>query len=332
MEEEFLSKALKELILCNDRVSIPGLGSFMAEVVPSVFSDGGLVIYPPSRRISFRVSEIWNDGILEKKYSEEANISVAESKELIKKFVDKLRSHLNSKKNYIIPEFGTLRATDQNDYFFVADRELFAYIESFGLDPLNIKVLQKPGIIESIEPGLCAGMSEKEWEKSSFIDNGEILEVEYEGIGANSDNINIKEIPMARKDKNRKETVERDQAGEVESFEELENSITDTDDVKAIVEEIVEEIVEDEVKAVVEEAVEEIVEDEVKAIVEEAVENVEEPIVVKSEQSSKVLRALLIIIGIVIIIIVLLVIFKDECRPFWEWLLYSKEEREILNM
>ena len=41
MDIDLLSKMVKELILDNDRVVLPGLGSFVAEVVPSTFSDKG---------------------------------------------------------------------------------------------------------------------------------------------------------------------------------------------------------------------------------------------------------------------------------------------------
>ena len=54
MDIDLLSKMVKELILDNDRVALPGLGSFVAEVVPSTFSDKGYTINPPYRRLYFR--------------------------------------------------------------------------------------------------------------------------------------------------------------------------------------------------------------------------------------------------------------------------------------
>ena len=41
MDIDLLSKMVKELILDNDRVVLPGLGCFVAEMVPSTFSDKG---------------------------------------------------------------------------------------------------------------------------------------------------------------------------------------------------------------------------------------------------------------------------------------------------
>ena len=48
MDIDLLSKIVKELILDNDEVALPGIGSFIAEIVPSVFSDKGYTINPPS--------------------------------------------------------------------------------------------------------------------------------------------------------------------------------------------------------------------------------------------------------------------------------------------
>ena len=54
MDIDLLSKMVKELILDDDKVVLPGLGSFVAEVVPSTFSDKGYTINPPYRRLFFR--------------------------------------------------------------------------------------------------------------------------------------------------------------------------------------------------------------------------------------------------------------------------------------
>jgi len=291
MDIEFLSKILRELILYNDRVSLPGLGSFIAEVVPSVFSDGGLVIHPPTRRIAFRVSESWNDGILEKRYSKELNVSLAESEKILRAFTDEIRTRLNTRKSYAIPGFGTLRATDQNDYFFVTDKDLFTYIESFGLEPLNIKILQKPGIIEQLEPGPCTGMSEREG--ASSIDTGEILELDYDGAGASgtdSDTILASGVDMGA-----------DADSGIKIAADAENDIAGAGD-------------------------------EPETIAGEVPDAGDQTAVAPKRKISGTLLTILIILGVLLIAAIVLVVFKEEFRPFWEWLLYSEEERNILNM
>ena len=54
MDIDLLSKMVKELILVNDRVTLPGVGAFVAEMVPASFTDRGYTINPPYRRLVFR--------------------------------------------------------------------------------------------------------------------------------------------------------------------------------------------------------------------------------------------------------------------------------------
>ena len=63
MDIDLLAKMVGELILDNDEVSLPGVGTFVAEVMPSSFSDKGYTINPPSRKLSFRQREK-SDGLL----------------------------------------------------------------------------------------------------------------------------------------------------------------------------------------------------------------------------------------------------------------------------
>ena len=150
MDLTTLSRLLKELILTHDRVSLPGMGSFMAELAPSFFSDRALVIHPPFRRLLFRTSEAWNDELLENLYAQEMKIDLLDAKGRIQSFLNSFKNELNSKKILIIPDFGTMKATDQNDYFFVAEKELFIYPDAYGLKPINVKILAKPGQIEEL--------------------------------------------------------------------------------------------------------------------------------------------------------------------------------------
>ena len=39
MDIDLLSKMVKELILVNGRVTLPGVGAFVAEMVPASFTD-----------------------------------------------------------------------------------------------------------------------------------------------------------------------------------------------------------------------------------------------------------------------------------------------------
>ena len=54
MDIDLFAEIIKELLLDNDEVTLPGLGTFVTEVVPASFSDKGYTILPPYRKLMFR--------------------------------------------------------------------------------------------------------------------------------------------------------------------------------------------------------------------------------------------------------------------------------------
>ena len=142
MDIDLLSKMVKELILDNDRVVLPGLGCFVAELVPSTFSDKGYTINPPYRRLYFR-SKPDNGDELVKFYAKSNDVSMEMADRIITDFVAELRSVLHVKKTVVFPGLGRLRATKENNVFFVADEELDIYPEGFGLEPISLKTNQE---------------------------------------------------------------------------------------------------------------------------------------------------------------------------------------------
>ena len=52
-----LVDAIKDLVYSNDCVTIPGFGSFIANKFPSIYDESESKFYPPSRRLSFNLTE-----------------------------------------------------------------------------------------------------------------------------------------------------------------------------------------------------------------------------------------------------------------------------------
>ena len=142
MDIDLLSKMVKELILDQDRVVLPGLGSFVAEVVPSTFSDKGYTINPPYRRLFFRSKPDEGDD-LTSFYASSNNVELDLADRIIKEFISELRSVLHEKKTVVFPGLGRLRATKENHVFFVADESLDIYPAGFGLEPISLKTHQE---------------------------------------------------------------------------------------------------------------------------------------------------------------------------------------------
>ena len=138
MDIDLLSKMVKELILDNDKVVLPGLGCFTAEIIPASFSDKGYTINPPYRRLSFR--SMPDEGhLLTQLYARSNNIELQMADRIVREFIAELKSVLFARKTVVFPGLGRLRATRENNVFFVADENLDIYPSGFGLEPVSLK-------------------------------------------------------------------------------------------------------------------------------------------------------------------------------------------------
>lgn len=140
MDVELLSKMISELMVDHDMVGLPGVGTFCAEVVPSTFSDKGYTINPPYRRLSFFPGAREND-LLVSFYARVNRIPPEMAREYLGQFLAELAEVLKERKAIILPGLGRLRATKENNFFFVPDENLDIYPEGFGLAPVSLKSL-----------------------------------------------------------------------------------------------------------------------------------------------------------------------------------------------
>ena len=141
MDIDLLSRIVKELITDHDKVGLPGLGTFVAEVVPASFSDKGYTINPPYRRLSFHPDNTEAD-LLVKFYADSNHVPLEASRVYITEFLSELKQVLIQRKTVIFPGLGRLRATKENNFFFVPDEDLDIYPDGFGLQPVSMKYIQ----------------------------------------------------------------------------------------------------------------------------------------------------------------------------------------------
>lgn len=156
MDIDLLSKMVKELILDNDKVVLPGLGAFVAEIVPATFSDKGFTINPPYRKLYFRAKPDEGSALAEfYASSNKVNMDIAEK--VIGDFVAELKSVLFTRKTVVFPGLGRLRATKENAVFFVADEDLDIYPEGFALEPISLKThVETPAEVAAVVGSLKA--------------------------------------------------------------------------------------------------------------------------------------------------------------------------------
>ena len=150
MDIDLLSRMISELIVDHDQVGLPGVGTFVAEMVPATFSDKGYTINPPYRRLSFYPSR-QEDALLIDLYAESNQLSREAAAAYLTQYLSELKDILLERKTIVLPGLGRLRATRENALFFVPDADLDIFPEGVGLTPVSLKshaVEEEPVIID----------------------------------------------------------------------------------------------------------------------------------------------------------------------------------------
>lgn len=137
------SKCLRDLLLCNDVVTVPGLGCFIAQNMPASFSDKCSTINPPYRKLFFRAVQKGDPHLFVGHLATMLDDS-QEASVWLYAFIKDFKAELDRSKKMPLEGLGYMRATSQNDYFFVADDDLDIYPEGMGLESVTIKSKVEP--------------------------------------------------------------------------------------------------------------------------------------------------------------------------------------------
>ena len=153
MDIDLLSRMVKEVVMDHDTVTLPGVGSFVTELVPATFADRGYTILPPYRRLYFSPTQ-GEDTLLVDFYAQANRIPVADASRILTDFLSEMKEVLKVKKTIVFPGLGRLRATRENHFFFVADEDLDIYPTGFGLQPISLKTHEETK--EEVEEAVSA--------------------------------------------------------------------------------------------------------------------------------------------------------------------------------
>ena len=166
MDIDLLARMVKEVVMDHDTVTLPGVGSFVTELVPASFADRGYTILPPYRRLYFSPTQ-GEDTLLADFYAQANHIPTADANRILTDFLTEMREVLKVKKTIVFPGLGRLRATRENHFFFVADEDLDIYPTGFGLQPISLKTHEETK--EEVEEAVSALASILEKEPEPVI-------------------------------------------------------------------------------------------------------------------------------------------------------------------
>lgn len=141
MDTQYFSSILLPLLLEHERVTLHGLGAFVVEATPAILSGDGSTIYPPSYRVSFKMGEAEDDGVLVSAYQKGLSISKEESERSVVEFIEGLKGELSKRRGVELPNVGKLRSTKEGNIFFISDIDPSYFYENLGLSPISLKLL-----------------------------------------------------------------------------------------------------------------------------------------------------------------------------------------------
>ena len=316
---------VKELILDNDKVVLPGLGAFVAEIVPATFSDKGFTINPPYRKLYFRAKPDEGSALAEfYASSNKINIDIAEK--VIGDFVAELKSVLFTRKTVVFPGLGRLRATKENAVFFVADEDLDIYPEGFALEPISLKThVETPAEVAAVVGNLKAIVADviEEPEEApavevpAEVEVPEVIEV-LEEVSESSEEV-TEEPEVAQE--------EQETESDAESTDESPADPEQIEDVTEPEAEQIEDVAEPEA-----EQIEDVAEPEAEQEEEKA--EAEESVAVQKKKPSfwKIFAKTLMWLVITTVVLLAAYIIVARFAPdMMDKILYTPEELEIIN-
>ena len=354
MDIDLLSKMVKELILDEDRVVLPGFGCFVAEIVPASFSDKGYTVNPPYRKLYFRSRPDEGTALVEF-YAKSNGVEYAMAERIIHDFLAELKSVIYVRKTVVFPGLGRLRATKENNLFFVADEDLDIYPAGYGLAPVSLKTHRETkeevsAAVVGLKDILSGGSSAVQEDTSE-----EVLESIFEplaeadsGVMADPDGGSGADITAGPESESAQDQESHAESAAVEPAPATEEVNTEepsaeepaAEEVKAPEAAAAEEEGQDQQTAVEEpasESAEESVEEsEEESVDEPASESAEESaevpeVAADGAKSRKVLKVIAILLLAVVLLLVAYMAVGRLCPEWIDRFLYSPEEMEILK-
>jgi hypothetical protein len=210
-------------------------------------------------------------------------------------FIRELRQIIFTKKVVVLPGLGRLRATKENNLFFIPDEDLDIYPAGLGLEPISLKShIETPQEVSAAISGLKSIMAEV----AEGVKNGDAVE----------------------------EEVAEDVAEE--TVEEVVDEVTEEEVLAEDEAEVVEAEVAEEETAEEDKVSEEDTEEEIEEKVEDTEVHVEKP---KRSAGRKVLIALGVLLAVAAVLLGAYVGLSRLNPEIFDSILYSAEELEILN-
>lgn len=130
---------IKELLLLNDCVIIPGFGGFVSNYHPAGLQYSRFT--PPSKTVSFNKKLNFNDGLFMNYIADKEGINYFIASRKVHLLVEEMNYRLTDGEEIGIPEIGTLRYDDHENLIFTPKITGNLNADAFGLTAFNYETL-----------------------------------------------------------------------------------------------------------------------------------------------------------------------------------------------
>jgi nucleoid DNA-binding protein/cell division septation protein DedD len=132
-----LKKIIRELLIGNNFISLPELGSFVLKYEPAKLTPDGKSFLPPKQIVLFDTSRTFNDEVLERYLQREHNLTYIEASEKVKLFVNEIKQQLELGNEVEFDNIGTLSRSGSGIFFSQAD-DSNRLATTFGLESVEV--------------------------------------------------------------------------------------------------------------------------------------------------------------------------------------------------
>jgi len=184
MDKALFSGMVKELLLRDGEVELPGLGLLHTVICPASFSDRGFTLNPPYKKIVFSADEVKNSGgFAAEKPSELASLYAAANNIPTQRAIIAmgetlvgLKLSVTPSQDYDLPGLGRFRRMMDGSLFFVQSQDVAVFPAFDNLSPVSLKshdnlgevgeqdVVKVPGAETPAQPSQPEQLSQSEQE------------------------------------------------------------------------------------------------------------------------------------------------------------------------
>ena len=139
MDTTLLSRLFREIVLRDGELILPFMGCIKLEDVPASFSEGGMVVTPPSKKLYFDNYSLSSNDILINEYAKAREVSRMAAKKALYGEIDQIRQEAEKTGRYTLEGFGTFRFDKEEGYTIETDPGFMISSETFGLQTIDLR-------------------------------------------------------------------------------------------------------------------------------------------------------------------------------------------------